>query len=339
MVNVVFIEGFEEAQQRLYLQRKWDQYFPNSAAFSAGAFVDTTALDISAGNTLLRTRSFGLDTDTFSVGIRMKLSSTEVSGNDSIRFLRGAGEQVRFDIIRGSTASFFKLRAKVGSTTLGTTADISCDAWHYVEVSAVVKTSATGSVDVFVDEHSALSVSGVVTADTGSTLMDVIYFTFDGGMTGSIDDIYVNKGTTLGDCKIKAILVDLEGTTNDWTPSTGSDNSDLVDDGVTSPNDADYVAAALDDKLDQYTVAALSGITTPIITLQLNVATALESAGSRHIEIGVDSIGTEALGGQQAVSSTVYSTVYSLFDTDPDTASAWTQTSINALLLEIYSRA
>lgn len=337
--NVVFIEGFEESQNRLYLQRKWDFFPAVSHSFTSSRFVDTTALVISAGNTRLRSRSFGLDSATFSVGIALNVASAEVSGPDAIRFVRGTGEQIRFELIRGSTTSFFKVRAKVGSTTLGTTADISCNNWHYIEVMAVIATGATGEAHIYVDEHSALSVTGVVTADTGSTLMDVVDIVLDGGITGLVDDIYIRKDDVLGDHKIKGILVDTEGATNDWTPSTGSDNSDLVDDPVNSPSDSDFVSAVANDKLDQYTIVALSGITTPIVTVQLNVAAALESAGSRNLELAVESGGSEALGGTEAITSTVYSTIYRLFDVDPDTSSAWTQSGLNAAHLEIYSRA
>lgn len=340
VTDVKLVEGFEEAQNRVYLQRKWDFFPATSHSFAAGAFVDTTAMVISNGNTRLRSRSFGLTDNEYTAGIRVNFTSVPVSGTDSVRFRRGTDEQIRFDLIRGSTTSFFKVQVKRGSTTLGTTGDISQNAWHYLECYAVISSTTTGEYEVLIDEQSVLSGTAVITSDTGDDEMDVVDFTLDGGIDGTIDDAYIFKGEPRGDCKIKGIFVNAEGSVINWTPSTGTNSAALVDDPPSAPDDTDYVSTNTDNSPDKYTIVPLSGINTAILAIQINATVALATAGLHNFRISVNDVAnasTQIDGDDQAVSSTVKSTLTQIFEAD-SVAAPWTQTSLNQMELVIEAR-
>jgi len=327
-MTVLQICGFEADQNITYLQREWD-FFPAAAhSFSAGAFAGTTALDISSGNTRLRSRSYGLK-NSLTVGMRVNFSSVPTSGSDSIRLRRGATEQIRFDFIQGSNSSFMKIQVKRGATTLATTADIAIGIFTYVEVDSLMNT-ATGTYAVYVNEQLLVSGAGANTADSGSNQGDVVDITLDGGTTGKIDDIYVADGTLKGDMKILGFAVNSDGATTTWTPDSGTTHFDRVNDSPTTTNDGTYVKSDTVGNLDLFGHVALAGVTTPILAVQTKISAAMEAVGTRNIREVCRSGGSNFNGGTQAISDLGYKTIFEVREVDPNTAAAWTLANLNA---------
>jgi hypothetical protein len=132
----------------------------------------------------------------------------------------------------------------------------------------------------------------------------------------------------LGDCRIDTILPSGDGTYTDGTPSTGTAHYAVVDENP--PNTSDYISMDVVDQRDSYTYPDLPPLSASTVhAVQINPFWLKDDAGTR-------SAATFALnGGGNTTGATVALTTSALFspqiyETDPDTGTAWTQATVNS---------
>jgi len=232
-------------------------------------------------------------------------------------------------------------------TLLGTTsgAGMSASGWRYIEIEAVLSDSV-GSVKIWSDGVQVLNLTGIDTRN-GGTDANFDWVSFNQWIN-NIDDLYVLNGagasnnSRLGDVRIVDVLVDGNGASSQWTGSDGNstDNYLLVDDKP-AVGASDYVEAGTSDLVDTYTFGNVTLTTDDrIIAVGVHAHAYKGDTGSRSIALLASSGGSTSTGSDQQLNTTasLARTFYQHFETDPNTAAAWTEAGHNAAEVGIKSR-
>lgn len=327
---LLFFEGFEvDGGNSTALGRKYD--LASSASGTGTGRLHGTACALANGR--LRTRSLTSPTGTVVVGFGYQDSNTGSSaGGFEVVILNGVNEQLKLVTV-SVTTSTFRIDLYRGATLLASSASYSTLNWHYFEFKAVIATGTGGSYELRHNETTDFSDTGVNTANSGSASWDAIDLNNTAGTTGiRIDDIYVLDGTGsvnndfLGDSVVEGRLPTGDGATLDWTPSTGSAHWSLLDD----TDDATRVTTDTPGDIDYLTFDSLSFITGTIHGVMTITTVGLDQLGSRTMRNKVLSAAATANGATQAVETTTFSSIFDVFETDPNTSSAWSISAVNA---------
>jgi hypothetical protein len=148
-----------------------------------------------------------------------------------------------------------------------------------------------------------------------------------------IDDLYIlETGSSpnnnfLGDCRVDTLMPNGEGNYSAWTCSTGGTHSALVDEAV--PNTSDYVESSTAAQKDSWAFANLTAVTGTIFGAAINLAALKSDAGARDIKPLCRSGSTDSLGSAFSL-STDQLYVQKIYEVDPNTASAWTESNVNS---------
>jgi hypothetical protein len=175
---------------------------------------------------------------------------------------------------------------KVGTATIGSASasPMPTQTWFYFEMKVRIHPTL-GSYEVRINGSTVISGSNVDTQNIANKFADMVVINSrrtansDGVNTGlRICDLYICDGTGsapyndfLGDCRVDVLYPTAEGTTNDMAPSSGTDNSALVDDAIPSETsgDTDYVTGDTGER-DIYVMGDLSHYPTTIFGVQAN---------------------------------------------------------------------
>lgn len=328
---LLFMEGFEvDGADATALGRKWAQ--ATSPGSAQTGRLHGTALG-AQGATRLRTPVLTAATGTVVLGFGYKDRTSGSAANGfEIRVLSGATEQLTLRFVQ-VTSSTFRIDLYRGATLLDSSAAYATGSWHYFEFKAVIATGTGGSYSLRRNTVEAFSDTGVNTANSGAANWNVVYF-HGNSATGAptFDDIYILDGTGsalndfLGDSTIEGRLPSGDGTTTDWTPSSGSDHYTLLADST----DATRVTSTTAGHVDLLTFDPLSFITGDIHCVMAFATAQLDSLGTRELRLKALSGATTDDGAVQVVGSTSYATFLEIFDVDPDTTTAWTVAGVNA---------
>lgn len=327
---LLFMEGFEvDGGNANALSRKYDE--ATNATNTDTGRLHGTALQLSS-NTRLRTRTLGSPTGTVVIGFGYKDGTVGASAEDlKISILSGVEEQLRLQFVSVTTTTF-RIDIYRGATLVASSSNFSTLNWHYFEFKATIDPTS-GTYELRRNESADISDTGVNTANTGSANWDTIDILNDGLDAGvRLDDIYVLDGTGsanndfLGDSVIEGRLPTGDGSTTDWTPSSGANHWDLLDDTTDSTN----VSASNSGDIDYLTFDALSFITGTIHGVMSMMTVGLDVLGTRTVRLKALSNASTTNGASQTVETTGYVTFYEVFEQDPDTSSAWSISGLNA---------
>jgi len=278
---------------------------------------------------------------TIYVGFAIKPKKTVSATETIIRFLDIAGggvNNVVFRIHSGSTIQFYRNNTLIaGATAAGA---LHQNHWSYVEIKVVFHNSA-GVIECRINGAEVINETGLDTLDSASTDIDTVRFQGANGIGFGntdvteqwlIDDVYIDTTTFHGPIKIEAVLPSAEGGTIDFTPSTGTDNSALVDENPKN-DDTDYNSSA-DTASNKDLLAAgnLSVVTGNIKAVQVTNQAKLDAAGAIGLQSIVFDNVTQGTGSVVEISSTSeYTAVKHIFETNPDTATAWAVAEVDAM--------
>lgn len=268
--------------------------------------------------------------DTLVIGFRMKTPNS--SRTWELIHCYDRDNNLVFKLGVNTTSTFTVYR---GSTSLATSAAVlSQNTWYYVELKWTLH-DTTGAYDLVLDGTSILSATGTDTKDASADDMASFRFRGTTAATGDelfIDDIYALDGSGtanndfLGDVIVRGYSPDADGSLNQWTPSVGSDHYAVVDD--TPLDDTDYLESSTtgQDELFSMSNCTMTGIKG--VMAQAFVAVTLPTVMSAHVQ-AVSGVTTED-GTSQAVANTEPVVLTALFETDPDTSTAWDSSGVNA---------
>lgn len=321
-MSLKWVEGFEIHQTTGYLARKY--------AAVAGTLTSTTGRLFGScirmtGSSHLTTPSFGVE-NVWIVGFGFKLSA--FTGTPTVTLLSGASEQLHLTVV--SSGGGYVWRLLRGATTIATSAEVlTFDVWYYIELKVTVRDGVDGAYELRIDEETDISGSGVNLANTGTDGADVVMISAS-TTAAEWDDIYIcddqgaDNNDFLGDSAIRGLLPTAEGTTNDWVPSTGTNNAALVDDPASAPNDSDYVRGVNNGDLDLYAYDNLAGLVNgPIRGVMVCSDMRMETTGTATVKVVVRQGGVNFDGATHTVNGTVVTGHNQVLENSPDDSAPW----------------
>ena len=222
-----------------------------------------------------------------------------------------------------------------GTTILGTyNQPFRQSIWCYLEVKVVVDNSA-GSFEIRVNGQNVASESSIDTQPGSNSYYNRFRLKGSGSTVVSYtyDDLYLLNGAGsanndfLGSVKVETLYPDGAGNSSDLTPSTGS-NYQNVDENPEDDGDSTYNESSTSNDKDLYTYDNTSLDT--INAVQINSIVRETDANPFSIHNVTRSGGADYDSSSQAIGGTSYLNINDIRETDPDTASAWTDTALNA---------
>lgn len=206
--------------------------------------------------------------------------------------------------------------------------------WHYVELGGVIS-ATVGTCIVQIDGVQVLSLTGLNNKGASASTFSHLWLgTLVSQQICDYDDVYFcdNTGpapqnTFLGDCRVQSLF----GTSDDsvqFAPNSGVNNfsriSETAMDSDTSYNFSNTVGSQ-----DTFNHPAISGTPVTIFGLQLTTSARKDDTAAHTFKNVLKSGATTALGNNYTVGSN-YSYYKDIWTLDPNTSTAWTNTSINA---------
>jgi len=274
---------------------------------------------------------------TWIVGFAFKHDAHPSGNRHLVGVLDGSSHQccVRFNL-DGTVSA---VRGDGGGTVLATSvATFPISIFDYYEVKFVVH-NTTGSIEVRKNGTTILTTGATNTrGGTANNSGATIAFLHQGGTVGSagldLDDVYICDGQGsanndfLGDCRVDATFPNAEASTIEFTPSTGTDNSALVDDNP-SNDDTDYVSSSTPGDHDLYDFPAIAPTAGSVFGVAVHITARKDDAGVREIRDKIRQGGTTYDGTTVGI-STSYDMYTEIHEEDPDTSAPWTIAGVNS---------
>jgi len=273
-------------------------------------------------------QSPNLTTDrTTVIGSAIKVISSPEQYSPIFTLYDGSSKGINLGINVDGTLSVYR-----DSTLLATSAmSLNLSTWYYIEIKVYTIDSATGTVDVRVNEADWINLTGIVTQAgpnpyhnsfrigncNTNTWYDDIYF-LDG--TGTINNDF------LGPRKVSVIRPNAAGDASQWTPDSGT-NYDRVNE-VELDEDTSYVETGITTEKDLYNYDPTVNLT-EIDGIQIMTDVKVTS-GSMEFQTLTKSGSTEDSDSGGIIISTDYGTIFSVGELNPDTSLPWTPAEIDA---------
>lgn len=225
-----------------------------------------------------------------------------------------------------------------GSTEIGSTGVIwsSSIDHHYFEAKVTLH-DTTGTLDIWVDGASVLSLTGLDTKNGGTAAEFDGWRIYSGDGPGSavlwrFTDLYIGneqgvagENDVLGPHHYELLLPDGDGFYSDLTRSAGTTNAENVDE-ATPNGDTDYVEGQTGDR-DTYTVPALATTSADIVGVQVTaVVRTTGGGGTAQLVSRIDS--TDYDSADIPLPPGSFGVIYNDLPLNPDTAAAWLQAEV-----------
>lgn len=206
------------------------------------------------------------------------------------------------------------------------------DTWYYIEL--VWSRHTNGVARCFVNGVEVLTTPASNFFD-GNDALYCFFGTTSLGTAGtaSYDDIYIDQGTSVrsarGNVRIETLLPTADTAQADWTPLAGSGFSN-IDDTNGSDGDTSYISTTTvgHKSLFEFQDLASSGAIKAVAVASRASRT---DAGSATYRTVINSSSTEQTSASHVPAEGAYGLLRDIYETDPDTASDWTVSSVNAL--------
>lgn len=212
--------------------------------------------------------------------------------------------------------------------------------WHWVEIKAVLGTSAVnGALHLYIDGVNKVSVTGI---DLQSGTNPLAYLQFLGSAGDSrFDDVILMDATgshmndILGDCKIDTLNPNGDGASSSWTASAGADYQCVDDTPNAADDDSTYVSSNTAAQVSEFLMNNLSDNPTGIYSVQVRTRSRKENAGNRTYRTKIKSSATTENGTTIGPTNEYVWRRNGTHDLNPNGSVAWTRTSINALAVQL----
>lgn len=328
-----FIDGFDHYTTAAAYAYKYNAY-TTTLTPSTGRRSGSNAARFGnyGGDYLLKTLD---DQATWIVGFAYK---RDYASNDEkpILQLRDNTGEVQVALCMHGIDGLLRLWRGDQKTLLATsTVALPTGSWNYIELKTFIN-DTTGTMELRVNGVTVATYTG----DTkySSTIGTARSIWLSGGVYSSsyygwIDDLYIcddqgtaNKGF-LGDVRIDTIYPTGAGSQTDFTPVGTGNNWDNVND--TNPDgDTGYNASEVVGDTDLFAFSDLPSISGTIFGVQANLNARKDDAGTGGMKPVIYLASTEYEGTEKAMSDSYFDHT-TIWELNPNTAVAWTQSDIN----------
>lgn len=340
-MSLLLLEGFDDGILESSIAGKWTSFQNNNGISTT--YGRNGKGKWFANQTDHNTLTLGSDAHATAIlGVACRFTSLVTQTNEGYFPLRFHGDSGAITHVAIGILDTGEIQVKRGdSTTLATSSGLglTTNVWYYIEAKVTVN-DTTGAVVVKVNGTEVVNISGVDTRNGGT---DGIVSQVRIGMTGSGsqaspfhgDDIYIcnGAGTThndfLGDGKVETLLPNGNGTYSQLVGSDADsvDNYLLVDEAI--PSSADYVGSATDGSKDTYAYANLSDNTRVVKGVQATMYAAKSDTGAKSARQVLRTGAIDYIGSDESLSTT-YTASVKVWEQNPNTATAWTGSEVDA---------
>lgn len=238
-----------------------------------------------------------------------------------------------FNVLPNGTIQYSESATQQQSTTIPTsTRALSAFREHYVELKVTFHNS-TGTVDYYIDGVAAGSFTGLDTIGGGTSCDTLLFFyghttgrTFQDDGKFRVTDIYVDDATVHGPMEVWYQPADTAGSSSGFTPAASTNESQV--DEVDFDADTTYNESTAAATLDQ--IAHSDSLSIAPLALQPMVMARYVPTGSASIQVGVLSGATHDQESAEGLSDGYEGRKGKIYETDPNTASAWTAANADA---------
>lgn len=210
------------------------------------------------------------------------------------------------------------------------------ETYYRIEVKIDVKTSATGSLIVKVNEVEHINFTNFVTGgNTGSSQNNVGSMKTGPGHDFRFDDIVIHDTLGdaptdfLGDIRIETIRPNGVGSSSEWTSSSGDGFTNVDDDGV-NDGDATYVETGDLTNKDLYATGDITTSPTTIPAVVVNTMTRATGTTPRKMDVIVKSSASELFTNFDLIADASFQIKQAYFPVVPGGGS-WNKTLVNAM--------
>lgn len=323
-----FIDGFDHYTTQASLRMKWDSSSSPTFSSVAGRY---GGLAVTGNSFTLKSGQIGA-VATRTVGFAIYLTSMPAANTVMLQYMDAATEQIS---VRSASASLGTLLISRNGTTLATsTSGLTTGAWHYIEFQATIGSGTAGSYTLKVDGVTWLTASGVNTQASANATTNILVIYATAGSTATVDDVYVLNSTGsvnntfLGDSRVVTALPNADGTTDQWTPSSGTDHYSRVNQ-ADPDGDTSYEASATVGQIDTFGFPAAVA-TGAVAAVQIVLTAREDDAGPRSLVVETRSGGVNRDGAVTQNMSASYLMFREILENDPNTSAAWTLVNVNA---------
>lgn len=322
-----------------------------SVALSAsGGRFGEQALQVqaTARQELIRLGSGVVSGSTLIVGFALKWEGSQ-SGNvlsrTNLLICRTSAASNHWTIQIGQGGTIYILNA--ADTVVGVyPMAIQAGCWHYLE--AKVSMLDSGTFNLKVDGELVVSgLSGDFRSGTGNT-STIEQLSFRGNENNTyLSDIIVMDGSGAtfndykGDMRYECSVPDADGGTIQWTPSA-STNVSCIDDALGAYNDdTDYISESTTDEDNLASHGTISGTNASSVYFAAVFALARSDGAGDKLALLAKSGATTSASPDLALigtTSTAYRWRKGYFETDPNTAGAWSIANINSAEFGVRKR-
>jgi hypothetical protein len=325
-MSIVWIDGFDLYSSTVNYTSKGYSSTAGTTSFVTGRF-GGLALRVQSANGAV---TFGLPGSYTGLAWGFAYRPSNLIASTLIAQFMTSGSIVCSLFLLATGALQFVRGSTTGTNVLCTTAVVaSVSNWTYIEME-FTQSATVGAVNIYCNGALAASATAV---NTGATAINQLgYAGTNSGfnaVTSDFDDSYVkNVATRNGECKVETLRPSSDAAVQ-WTPNSGATNFSRVNEAA-SDGDTSYVSSATVGQTDLYGVGALGSSPANIMAVQVTVIARKDDAASRQLATVNKSGTTTSTGATRALGST-YQTFSDIYETNPDTTSAWTPTTVNGL--------
>lgn len=338
---LLFMDGFDHLSVAQLTVGKWDT--------GSGISIETTIVQYSTGQSIQDAangyveKSFGSNLAAGCLGVGYRCAA--LAGANPI-FILYDGTTIQMGLIRNSNGSLSVCRG-TSATVLGTSATglISANTWYYIELKWKINDSiSSGDVVVYIDGVSVLTVAA--TSDTKATANAYATKYHVGGDSAfynstvdrryfdnhySIDFSGSSNNTPLGSVRVQTLYPNGNGNTSGMTNQNGNstNNYQQVDETGSHNSDTDYVEASTASTKDTYAFQNTAATTGTIFGVQTNITARRTDANAKTICPVVRHSSTDYDGTTTASINSNFQTYSQMYETNPGTSAAWTQSDVD----------
>jgi hypothetical protein len=221
------------------------------------------------------------------------------------------------------------ITTKLNTTTIDTSPtpkELILNQWYFVELK-VFCDPTNGTVEVRIDEETAVSLSSTNTQISSNPYNDIVRFTIQ---YSHLDDVYICDGSGprvnnfLGACKVFALFPSADTAVVEWTPNAAGSHYIRIDENplVTS----DYVYSSTSTETDLYTYPSMftDGDSYIIYGIQVDTMAQLNTGTDTDLQSPIVYNGITDLGGSTTLTSSTYVETLHVSEIDPDIGLPWT---------------
>lgn len=255
------------------------------------------------------------------------------AGNDSNVVIYDSNGNINLSLYLQHTGLIYVIRnAGAGDAFMGQSMELAygLDKWAYVEFKFKVLNTG-GYIEVRINGQEVINETGLDTAYSQENWKTV---KFNGSnQVRQIDDIYIADDSTgtvtdfLGDVRVETLYPSAESSIA-WTPSTGTDNSTLVDD---PRNDTEYVTAASNGLEDLYDFDNLDTDTDSVYGVSITAVAKKDDSGTRTLGLRSSSGSNQQTSPDKGLNENALSYHSELLtESDSGGSTIWTPALVNA---------